>query len=731
MLKGLSQPGLLFRNSINTLPHFSKSATYCSPITWKRYSSTSKEFRLTDNFIEKYKNKEPKFGFGALSELVFLRTYSRLTKEGENEAWYQTVERVVNGTYNMQKRWIDDHGLEWVGNKAQASAQNMYTRIFEMKFLPPGRGLWAMGTPIIEEKNLYASLNNCAFVSTENIKGDLAKPFTFLMDASMLGVGVGFDTKGAGTVLVKGANLDKVNKHLIGDSREGWVESVKVLIEACVFGQPIPQFDYSQIRPAGTPMKAFGGIASGPENLKILHEEIKNVLMKNKGELLTATTIVDVMNFIGKSVVSGGTRATAEIAFGECDSNEFLDLKNYEVNPHRGSYGWTSNNSIFANLGMNYGPICERIRNNGEPGFAWLENMRSYSRMNENEKDNKDHRAKGGNPCLEQTLESYEMCCLVETFPHNHTSLEDYKTTLKFAYLYAKTVTLGQTHWPETNKVTLRNRRIGCSMSGLAQFITTRGIDELKKWSTEGYQTIKKYDEKFSDWFAVPRSIKTTSIKPSGTVSLLAGATPGMHYPISQYYIRRVRVNRLSPLIEPLKNAGIHIEPSLDNPNDMVVSMPIAQCHGMRKERDVSMWEQLSLAAFLQKYWADNQVSCTISFDPVKEGPQIEHALNYFQYQLKGVSFLPRDSKKYPQMPYEEIDEETYNKMVSQISPVKWNQISPHKWEFLNDPEVKPKMQHQMRLPDAENFCGNEACALPPHANSGEKSALNNGEKTE
>lgn len=153
--------------------------------------------------------------------------------------------------------------------------------------------------------------------------------------------------------------------------------------------------------------------------------------------------------------------------------------------------------------------------------------------------DNRDSRARGGNPCLEQTLEPYELCCLVETFPGKHESLEDFKRTLKFAYLYGKTVTLGKTHWPETNRVMLRNRRIGCSMSGIAQFISDRGLENLRVWCEEGYNTIRHYDDLYSDWLAIPKSIKVTSIKPSGTVSLLAGATPGMHYPISSQYIRR------------------------------------------------------------------------------------------------------------------------------------------------------------------------------------------------
>ena len=167
------------------------------------------KFKLSENFINKFKRRKAPFGFNGLGELVFMRTYSRIKENGKNERWWETVQRVVEGTYSMQMNHIESHQLGWNPWQAQKSAQDMYERIFNMKFLPPGRGLWAMGTPITEEKNLYAALNNCAFVSTKTLKEDYAKPFCFLMDASMLGVGVGFDTKGAGEIIVKGINTDR------------------------------------------------------------------------------------------------------------------------------------------------------------------------------------------------------------------------------------------------------------------------------------------------------------------------------------------------------------------------------------------------------------------------------------------------------------------------------------------------------------------------------------------
>lgn len=665
--------------------------------------------------------------------LHLLSSPRRVLPDGSKEQWWQTVERVVNGTYNMQKRWIQSHQLGWDGRQAQASARKMYDKIFHMKFLPPGRGLWAMGSPMTEERHMFAALNNCAFVSTYELGKDPSKPFTFLMDASMLGVGVGFDTDGAGTVTVKGVAADKpVCAYQVPDSREGWVESVRRLLDAHFHGKPRPMFDYSSIRPRGSPIKGFGGTASGPEVLRRLHEDIEGTMSPLAGKAMTVTAIVDVMNQIGRCVVSGDVRQTAEIAFGRPDLPEYIDLKDYARNPARAAWGWTSNNSVYAPLGMRYDEVAQRVQNNGEPGFAWLHNMQRYGRMGDAPND-KDRRAKGGNPCLEQTLESYELCCLVETFPANHDSYEEFEDTLKYAYLYAKTVTLGRTHWPQTNRVLLRNRRIGCSISGVAQFIASKGLGTLQDWLNKGYERIQQFDESFSGWLTIPRSIKTTCVKPSGTVSLLAGATPGMHFPESRFYLRRVRVVRDHEVVAPLQAAGYHVEPAVEDPGrKVVVTFPVdAAAHGhalqpvgsdtsagasggrassstsssgslgeleplpasiahrpsaLRTLDEVSMWEQFALAAFLQRYWADNQVSCTITFDPTSEGPQIARALDMYQYQLKGVSLLPRAPKaQYAQLPYEAITEEEYKAAMGRLQAVDFSRLGGGKGSSVPD----------------------------------------------
>ena len=658
-------------------------------VNWRRQMAN---FSLNKNFVKKYRSIPPKFGFNGLGETVYRRTYSRLKPDGSNEKWYETCERVVNGTYRMQERHIKEQKLGWNPQRAQDSAQEMFSRIFSMKFLPPGRGLFAMGATVTEERGLMASLFNCGFCSTENLKTEKSNPFCFLMDMSMLGVGIGFDTTGRDTLTLHSPAGEPLH-HVVADSREGWVESLRLVLESYFNPgmQPL-KFDYSLVRPQGTRIHGFGGLASGPGPLKELHEFIKYSLgptAKVEGKM-SLTQIVDIFNFIGKSVIAGSSRRSAEIAFGAPGDDEFLDLKNPEMHAEElRSYRWCSNNTVFADIGMDYSNVADRTRRNGEPGYAWLKNMQAFSRMAD-PADWKDKEAKGGNPCLEQTLFDKEMCCLVEVFPEAHTDYWDFQRSLKFSYLYAKTVTLSKVHWPETNRVMLKNRRIGNSLSGIVQFVRSRGLNTLKEWCEQGVKYIDKIDKKYSDWLAIPLSIKTTSVKPSGSVSKLPGATSGIHWPISQYCKVRVRVAKNHHILEDLKDAGYYMEECIYNSGDMAVSFPVDHGEGLRGESDVSCWEKISLAAFMQKYWASNQVSATITFDPESEGQQIEKMLDYFQYQLKGVSFLPMGGV-YKQMSYEPLTKQEYWDMRSEIRPIIWSSSADAK---------------------AERFCDNDVCQL-------------------
>ena len=630
-------------------------------------------FTLTENFLEKYKTLSPKFGFDGLGEFVYMRTYSRIKDDGSNEEWWETVKRVVEGIYSIQKQHIFDYNLGWNQMKSQKSAQEMYDRIFSFKMLGSGRSLWAMGTNVIYEKGLSEALFNCSFISTEDLS-DPGYLFANIMDFLMLGVGVGLDTRGAMSVEVK-PQKDKVNLYIIPDTREGWVESLKLLINS-FFGGLNYEFDYTEIRAEGEPIRTFGGVSSGYKPLKKLHEDVHKILLSNAGNPITARTIADIANFIGVCVVSGNVRRSAEIILGE-NEEEFLNLKNYLINPEREEFGWASNNSIFAKVGMDYSEIAKRICDNAEPGVIWIDNFRDHGRMGEN--GGKDFRIAGVNPCAEIGLESGELCNLVEIIPSNHESLDDFKKTIKYAYLFAKTVTLLNTSWTNSNRVMLRNRRIGIGLTGIVLFASKFGLNELREWMNDGYATLKYYDNIYSDWLAIPKSIKMTTVKPSGTLSLLAGVTPGVHFPQSNFYIRRIRLSKNSPFVKVLNKAGYKIEPAMEDPEKtVVVEFPVSLGKDIKTLSHVTIWEQLRMAEFSQKYWSDNGVSVTISFSE-NEKDDIVSILEHAQFTMKAISLLPKSTdgnNAYAQMPYEEISENKYLEISKNIKSLKFGKMS-------------------------------------------------------
>ncbi len=821
----------------------------------------------------------------------------------------------------------------------------------------------------------------------------------------MLGVGVGFDTNGANKITIKKPQEGHF-EFKIPDSREGWVDSLKLTLEAYFLGKQIPNYDFSEIRPAGQPIRGFGGIASGPEPLKQMLEDIQKVLYLRVGKPITSVDIVDIMNLIGRCVVAGNVRRSAEIALGDPTDFEFVTCKQDKEKLY--SHRWASNNSVFARRGLDYSFIADQIAVNGEPGVFWLENAKAYSRMGDRP-DYKDKKAAGVNPCGEQTLESFELCCvshetriqskegipmigdvlgeeieiwngdswskvtpflagenkelyrvhlsdgsyldctndhewdikpktariyrkvktkdlipgdyvisfninqkyngvfepnafeyglfagdgyidknypmvivcgekkklmeldikgtwykpqvkegynepvnrlnlygnidldiakelndkskglpeiifkwdyesiqefiaglietdgnvceqlntdnyrifgteqkirdiqlllrriginhstiysageageetnfgarnyaiyclyipsyecsniptrikkaerignrykvnnrhpegkridaarkqkvikveklsglhnvycftepvnhmgvfgnvltyqcLVETFPSRHDSYEEFQDTLKYGYLYAKSVTLVNTHWEETNAVMLKNRRMGISQTGIIEAFVKHGRNNMLEWCDNAYHYLRDLDEQYSDWLCIPKSIKLTTVKPSGTVSLLPGVPPGIHYPHSEYYIRRIRLSKNSDLIGSIRLAGYYIEDDSYSPNTVVVEFPVHEKHFDRSKNDVSIWEQAENAAAYQKYWSDNQVSITITFKP-EEANQIKHVLECYEDQLKSVSFLPIEEHGYEQAPYEEISKEKYLEMSAKIKPL-------------------------------------------------------------
>ena len=645
-------------------------------------------FKLTEEFINQYKDREVPFGFrdaggNALGELVFIRTYSRKKDDGTKEKWFEVCERVINGMYSIQKDHCKENRLPWNDRKSHASAQEAFDRMFNLKWTPPGRGLWTMGSKMVMEGKNSAALQNCAFVSTRDLdKYDPGALFSWVMDALMLGVGVGFDVLGAEKdIEILKPKADEVT-FIIPDTREGWVESTRVLINSFLTPNKSTQlFDYDLIRAYGEPIKGFGGTASGPKPLIEMHEKIRAVVGGRVGDKLDSRAIVDIVNLIGTCVVAGNVRRSATLAMGAPEDEVFSNLKNPEVYPDRNSYdpeapgwAWMSNNSIAAKVGTPYENYVDLIVDNGEPGFIWLDTTRNYGRTVD-APDGKDYRVMGFNPCAEQPLESYELCTLVEVHMNRHENKEDFLRTLKFAYLYGKTVTLLSTHWQQTNAIMQRNRRIGTSLTGIASFADSNGLPVLRQWQDEGYKKVREYDNQYSEWLCIRESIRATTVKPSGSVSILSGETPGVHWgPGGKYFLRAIRFSTSDPMMALFKAAGYKIEKDIVSANTKVVYFPVKSEHD-RSEKDVSLFEKIGLAATTQKYWSDNGVSVTLSFDAETEKQHVASALHMYEGQLKAVSFLPMSNSTYPQQPYTQITKEQYEGYLGKIKTIDFNAI--------------------------------------------------------
>jgi ribonucleoside-triphosphate reductase len=626
-----------------------------------------RKFKLSEQFISPY--KEAQVPWGPVGYVTFKRTYARRLSEFEDgavgtEEWWQTCRRVIEGIFDIQKRHAFMIGIEWNDAKAQKTSKDAYDRLFNLKWTPPGRGLWMMGTKFIYERT-GAGLFNCAFRSTRDVANKGGYLFAWMMDALMVGIGVGFDTLGAKTFSVKEPQWVD-DTLVIADSREGWVNSVHILLDGFIHGKKVPKFDYSAIRGKGEPIRGFGGTSSGPAPLIELHANLKELLEPKIGEQIESVDIVDIENLIGRCVVAGNVRRSAALAIGQFDDKDYLSMKNDKEKLYH--HRWGSNNSFEAKVGMDYTWHAEQSQINGEPGYIWLENARNYGRMKDGKKTD-DLKVMGFNPCVEQQLEDAELCCLVETFPAKHDTYEDYLRTLEIAYMYGKTVTLINTHWPETNAIMLKNRRIGLSQSGVVQAFNKFGRRQMLKWCNKAYKHVGELDKEYSDWLCVPRSVRMTSIKPSGTVSLLNGSTPGIHYPEDEYYIRRIRFSADSTLLPALEEAGYKIEKDSYSPNTMCVEFPVHEPFFKKGKRDISMWEQLEIAAQYQYYWADNSVSITVTFHP-DEAEQIKDALEMYEARLKAVSFLRYEETGYEQAPYEPIEKKEYDKMIAKITPI-------------------------------------------------------------
>lgn len=610
---------------------------------------------LEQSFVDSYSQKTPPWGFGGLGEIVFLRTYSRKKDNGDNETWIETLQRVINGAIEAGVPLTKDE------------AESLFDHCFNLRCSFSGRSLWQMGTPLVKKFNA-TSLNNCYFTNIESIED-----FEMLFEYLMLGGGVGFSVerskihdlpKVKGGVVIAHERTNDADI-IVPDSRHGWKRLLHAVLKS--YFDTGKSFTYSTIlvREYGAPLKTFGGTASGPGALIEGITDICKVMDNRVGKKLRSIDVLDICNIIGRIVVSGSSRRSAQIAIGDPDDVLFIRAKNWSS----GSVpAWraNSNNSIYAD---SYEEIMSELwkgyDGSGEPyGLVNRKLARKYGRLGEQKTDNS---IEGFNPCAEIGLADGESCNLATIFLPNVESKEQLFEISTLLYKVQKHITTMSYPYDKTTNIVRKNARLGQSITGILQC-----SDEQISWLDDAYTHLEDFDAEWSRSSNLPKSVRLTTVQPSGTLSLLPGVTPGIHPAYAKFYTRRVRFGSSDPLVEACRKRGYKVQwdIGIDGREDhtrYVVDFPCKSPDGAVLAAEMTAIQQLEWVKKMQTVWADNAVSVTVYYR-LEELSEIKDWLSKnYDSSVKSVSFLLHTDHNFPLPPYEETTEEEYNKAVAKI----------------------------------------------------------------
>lgn len=597
--------------------------------------------------------------------MTYKRTYARRLDENDinspTEEFPDTVERVIKAC---------DKQLD-CGFTAEEE-QRLRDYLLGLKGSVAGRFWWQLGTDTVGKLGL-SSLQNCAFRTVDKP----VEPFTWAMDMLMLGSGVGYNIQRENVNKLPPVNadfkcpirvVDSGADFIVPDSREGWVallgKTLKAAFLAHSSGKQTFTYSTQLIRSKGAPIKGFGGTASGPEDLVWGIEQISKVLEKRAGKQLRPVDCLDIMNIIGAVVVAGNVRRSAQIAIGDADDVEYLLAKRWDLG-NIPSWRAMSNNSVVCHdIGDLHDFFWDGYEGKGEPyGLINLKLSRKIGRLGETQYP--DPKVQGYNPCAEQSLADGETCCLAEVFLPNIRSKEELLDVCTLLYRINKHSLALQCHQKVTEAIVHENMRMGIGITGVLQ-----STEEQKAWLSETYTQLRTYDEWYSQKHGFNKSIKLTTVKPSGTLSLLPGVTPGCHPAYARFMIRRIRISSNHALVQVCKDHGYHVEyqQNFDGSEDhstVVVSFPFRHPDHAVLAKDMTAISQLETVKWLQEVWSDNSVSCTVYYRP-EELPEIRKYLKKnYKNNHKSLSFLLHSEHGFKQAPLEEITEEQYNEMVA------------------------------------------------------------------
>lgn len=680
----------------------------------QRNSSRTKrnKFKLLDeNFIAKFKHAPETMS--PLGEFVYYRTYSRwMTEEKRREYWWETVRRAV------------EYNCSLVEGTTREEAEKLYSNIYHLKQFLSGRTLWLGGTEIA---NVYGTGNyNCAFCIIDDF--DKFKELFYLL---MIGTGVGFRVLKQDVEKMPGirTNIKVLHEYYrplpsnerqdntslefsngsakitVGDSKEGWTQSLDFffsLLYSNIY-QKVNTIilNYNNVRPKGERLKRFGGTASGHESLKVMYEKLSGVLTKlgqeeNKNICkLRPIHCLDICNIIGENVVVGGVRRTAEIGIIDANDEECTNAKSdlYYMKDNKEwventaiSHRKLSNNSIFYETKPTREQLKWQIlqmKRNGEPGF--INAVAARKRRADFE---------GMNPCGEILLRDRGLCNLttvnVAAFvgENNILRVAELLEAQRLSVRAGIRMTCLELELYKWDKVQKQDRLLGVSLTGWQDAISL--INYSKEQEEALLELLKNtaHEEayKYSDVLEIPHPLLVCTIKPEGTLSLLAGVSSGLHHSHSKYYIRRIRINASDPLVRVCEKLGYPVlaesGQDLKTSTVKVVEFP-QKSPAYRTKYEVSAIEQLETYKRFMKNYVDHNASITITVKN-HEWEAVEDWICDNWEDVVAVSFLALDDNFYPMMPYETITEEEYIKRVSLMKPFIPSLLTEYETEEFN-----------------------------------------------
>jgi ribonucleoside-triphosphate reductase (thioredoxin) len=603
-----------------------------------------------------------------LQKFQFYDKYSRFNYElGRRETWIETVDRAVDFLKELSEYRLP---------------ADTYARIrhgiLEMKVMPSMR-LLAMAGPAARRNNI--ALYNCSYMPVDSVDS-----FVEALIISMSGCGVGFSVERQYVEQFPRIMRQKGNPpqtFVIPDSSEGWAEAVRLGLTAWFAGEDI-MFDYSEVRPAGRPLRIKGGRASGPEPLRKMLDFARNRILSRQGGFLRPLDAHDIMCAVGDAAVSGGVRRTAMISLFDYDDLEMRHCKDGDF-WRNNSQRWNANNSaVWPERELTQTEITRFVLDmvesgRGEPGIF------NRKAAVESRPARRKPAAFGTNPCGEILLRPYQFCNLTSAVARSEDDYESLREKVELAAIIG-TIQAMATYFPglraEWRDNCVEERLLGVDLNGQMDSLVAQDPDIQEKLRLTAVEANRQY----AALLGINQSTAVTCVKPSGNSSQLLNSASGLHARWSDYYIRNVRVASHSPVCKVLQDAGVPMDPengqTRDSANTWVVHFPVKSPAHAITRNDRTALQQCDFWLQNKVYYTEHNPSVTITYQP-DEVLDIIRWIWEYQDKVGGMAFLPAFDAQYDQMPYMEITAEEYESLAAKFPTIDFSKIYRYEEEDL------------------------------------------------